>query len=168
MGRQADGVGAARGAPPTRRRPAPSVVYSWQGSQGKEVQTALSTTEKGSALVSLTPKAAAKIRDLLAAKNRSDLALRIYITAGGCSGFSYGMAWDAPAEDDHLLEQEGVRVIVDPMSAAYLEGAEVDFSDQLMGGGFMIRNPNAASTCGCGQSFRTSKEGGSPHSCSCH
>lgn len=130
------------------------------------MQAALSTTEKSSALVTLTPKAAAKIRDLLAAKNRSDLALRIYITAGGCSGFSYGMAWDAPAEDDHRVEHDGVHVIVDPMSAPYLEGAEVDFSDQLMGGGFVIRNPNAASTCGCGHSFKTAKDGGSPQSCS--
>lgn len=126
----------------------------------------MSTTEKGAALLSLTPKATAKVRDLLAAKNRSDLALRIYITAGGCSGFSYGMAWDAAAEDDARVEQEGVRVIVDPMSAPYLEGAEVDFSDELLGGGFVIRNPNAASTCGCGHSFRTAKDGGSAQSCS--
>jgi iron-sulfur cluster assembly protein len=116
-------------------------------------------------MVTLTPKAAAKVRDLLTAKGRTDLALRVYVAAGGCRGLSYGMAWDTPAEDDAVFEQDGVRVVVDPLSEAYLDGAEIDFSEALMGGGFTIRNPNAVSTCGCGQSFRTANDSGSPCSC---
>lgn len=116
-------------------------------------------------VVRMTPKAVAKVRGLLAAKNRTDLALRLYVSAGGCRGFSYGMAWDAPEADDHVFEFEGVRLIVDPMSGQYLDGAEVDFNESLMGGGFTINNPNASSTCGCGQSFRTANDGG--QACSC-
>lgn len=118
-------------------------------------------------MITLTPKAALKVKDLLSQKNRDDLALRIYVTAGGCRGFSYGMAWDSPAEDDAVVEQGGVRVLVDPMSATYLDGAEVDFAEALMGGGFTITNPNASSTCGCGQSFQSKDHAGAPHACSC-
>ena len=118
-------------------------------------------------MITLSPKAAHKVRDLLAAKQRDDLALRIYVSAGGCRGFSYGMAWDSPAEDDAVFEQDGVRVLVDPASAPYLDGAEVDFAEALMGGGFTIQNPNAASTCGCGQSFKSKDGEGAPSSCSC-
>jgi iron-sulfur cluster assembly protein len=120
-------------------------------------------TETG--LVRMTPKAVTKVRELLAAKNRTDLSLRLYVSAGGCRGFSYGMAWDAPDGDDYVFDHEGVRLIVDPLSAQYLDGAEVDFSESLMGGGFTIHNPNAVNTCGCGQSFRTEGEGG--QACSC-
>jgi iron-sulfur cluster assembly protein len=118
-------------------------------------------------LVTLTPKAAHKVKDLLAAKRRDDLALRIYVAPGGCRGFSYGMAWDAPADDDLVMEQDGVRVLVDPESAPYLDGAEVDFNEALMGGGFVIQNPNAVSTCGCGQSFKAKNGEGAPTGCSC-
>jgi iron-sulfur cluster assembly protein len=118
-------------------------------------------------MVTLTPKAAGKVKDLLAQKQRDDLALRIFVSPGGCRGFSYGMAWDSPADDDAVVEIEGVRVCVDPMSAPYLDGAEVDFADALMGGGFTIQNPNAASTCGCGQSFKSKDGEGAPHACSC-
>ena len=118
-------------------------------------------------MVTLTPKAALKVKDLLSQKNRDDLALRIYVSAGGCRGFSYGMAWDSAAEDDEVIEQGGVRVLVDPLSATYLDGAEVDFADALMGGGFTITNPNAASTCGCGQSFQSKDGGGAAHACNC-
>lgn len=117
------------------------------------------------ALVRMSPKAVAKVRELLTAKNRTDLALRLYVSAGGCRGFSYGMAWDAPEGDDHVFDNEGVRLIVDPQSVQYLDGAEVDFSESLMGGGFTIQNPNAVSTCGCGQSFKAEGEGG--QACSC-
>jgi iron-sulfur cluster assembly protein len=119
-------------------------------------------------MITLTPKAATKVKDLLSAKNRTDLGLRLYVSAGGCRGFSYGMAWDAPAGEDAVFEQEGVRLIVDPMSEAYLEGAEVDFNDALMGGGFTIRNPNATGTCGCGQSFRTAGDAGNACGCGGH
>jgi iron-sulfur cluster assembly protein len=117
--------------------------------------------------VTLTPKAALKIRDLLAQKKRDDLALRIYVSAGGCKGYTYGMAWDTPADDDSVIEQEGVRVLIDPLSGPYLDGAEVDFAEALMGGGFTITNPNAVSTCGCGQSFKGRDGGGAPSACGC-
>jgi iron-sulfur cluster assembly protein len=117
--------------------------------------------------VTLTPKAALKVRDLLAQKKRDDLALRIYVAAGGCRGYTYGMAWDTPAEDDAIIEQDGVRVLIDPLSAPYLDGAEVDFAEALMGGGFTITNPNAVSTCGCGQSFKSKDGGGAPSPCGC-
>ena len=118
-------------------------------------------------LVTLTPKAASKVRDLLDQKKRDDLGLRIYITAGGCRGYNYGMAWDSPAEEDQVFDQGGVRVLLDPMSATHMDGAEVDYSEALMGGGFTITNPNASSTCGCGQSFRSKDGGGAPHACGC-
>jgi iron-sulfur cluster assembly protein len=118
-------------------------------------------------MVTLTPKAAHKVKDLLAAKQRSDLGLRIFVQPGGCRGFSYGMAWDEPAEDDAVIEQEGVRVLIDPFSAQYLEGAEVDYHEALMGGGFVIQNPNAVSTCGCGQSFKAKSGEGAPSACGC-
>jgi iron-sulfur cluster assembly protein len=129
---------------------------------GEKVGT---VAEQTGTMVTMTPKAAAKVRDLLAAKQRTDLALRLYVSAGGCRGFSYGMAWDAPEPDDHVFEFDGVKLIVDPMSAMYLDGAEVDFNEALMGGGFTIHNPNAVSTCGCGQSFRTGSDAG--HACGC-
>ncbi len=118
-------------------------------------------------MVTLTPKAASKVRDLLEQKKRDDLGLRIYITSGGCRGYSYGMAWDRAAEEDQVFEQGGVRVLIDPMSMEQMEGAEVDYSEALMGGGFTITNPNASSTCGCGQSFRGKDGGGAPHACGC-
>lgn len=118
-------------------------------------------------MITLSPKAAYKVKDMLASKKRDDLALRIYVQAGGCRGFSYGMAWDAPAEDDAVVEQEGVRVLIDPSSAPYLDGAEVDYNEALMGGGFVIQNPNAVSTCGCGQSFKSGTTEGAPSACGC-
>src|ERR1044071_8364736 len=85
-------------------------------------------------------------------QDRDDLALRVYVTPGGCSGFSYGMTFaEGREDDDTLIEQDGVRIVVDPMSAMYIKGSEIDFVDALMGGGFALRNPNAVSSCGCGQ-----------------
>ncbi len=117
-------------------------------------------------MVTLTQEAMEKVKGLLADKQREDLGLRIFIREGGCRGYSYGMAWDSPSEDDQVFEQGGVRVLVDPVSTIYLDGAEVDFKDELMGGGFTIHNPNATSTCGCGQSFRSASGGGKACSCS--
>jgi len=118
-------------------------------------------------MVTLTPEASAKVKDLLAEKQRDDLGLRIFVREGGCRGFSYGMAWDSPEQDDTVFEQDGIRVMVDPVSTVYLDGAQVDFQDALMGGGFTIHNPNAASTCGCGQSFKSTAGGGAPKACNC-
>ena len=79
--------------------------------------------------------------------------LRMFVESGGCSGFQYGMSFDEPKADDAQLESEGVAVLVDPTSLAYLSGSNIDFDDGLHGKGFEIKNPNAASTCGCGKSF---------------
>jgi len=120
--------------------------------------------------VVLLPTAATKIRSLLAERNMPDHGLRVFVAGGGCSGMQYGMAIEpAPGEFDSVFEQEGVRVFIDPTSMMYLAGAEIDYVDNLMGGGFRIENPNAVSTCGCGHSFRTSgsagaSEGGCGHS----
>jgi iron-sulfur cluster assembly protein len=112
-------------------------------------------------LLSLTESAATKIKQLLA--EESDLGvLRIAIQGGGCSGFQYGLGFDtAAAEGDHELEQHGVTVVVDPFSAPYLQGAEVDYVDSIQAAGFAVNNPNAVSSCGCGHSFQVD-EGASP------
>jgi iron-sulfur cluster assembly accessory protein len=105
-------------------------------------------------MINLTTAAAEKVKGILSQEQGMPLGgLRIYVQGGGCSGFSYGMVLDEVADGDEVFEKEGVRVIVDPMSLKYLEGAEVDYKEDLMGGGFAIKNPNAKSTCGCGHSF---------------
>jgi iron-sulfur cluster assembly protein len=111
------------------------------------------------AALTVTPVAAAKIRELLEARNIPGHALRVFVAGGGCSGLQYGMAFEEkPQEFDTVVETDGVRLIIDPTSVMYVGGATIDFVDSLMGGGFRIDNPNAVSTCGCGHSFRTSGE----------
>jgi iron-sulfur cluster assembly protein len=107
-------------------------------------------------LLTLTPLAAAKVKELMAEEPDADaLVLRVAIQGGGCSGFQYGLGFDSgPAEGDHELSFEGVRVVVDPYSAPYLRGATVDFLNGLQESGFKIDNPNAVSSCGCGHSFQ--------------
>ena len=125
------------------------------------------TTGADQPVVSMTTRAADKLKEVIAKQGRDDLALRVYVTPGGCSGFSYGMTFaEGREEDDTLIEQEGVRIVVDPMSAMYIKGSEIDFVDALMGGGFALRNPNAVSSCGCGQSFRTAEQSGTAKACS--
>lgn len=102
----------------------------------------------------VTPNAIAKVRGLIDEEGNPDLKLRVYVTGGGCSGFQYGFAFDeASAEDDALIEREGVSVVVDSMSYPYLVGATLDYTEGLQGARFTVENPNAASTCGCGSSF---------------
>ena len=112
-------------------------------------------------MINLTEKATLKVKGILEQEkeNIPQGGLRIYVQGGGCSGFSYGMVLDEAAEGDQVFEKEGIKVIVDPMSLRYLEGAEVDYKEDLMGGGFAIKNPNATSTCGCGHSFNAGAEG---------
>ena len=112
-------------------------------------------------LLSLTESAAAKIKQLLA--DEPDVGvLRIAIQGGGCSGFQYGLGFDTgAAEGDLTLEQHGVTVVVDPFSAPYLQGAEVDYVDSIDAAGFAVNNPNAVSSCGCGHSFQVD-EGAAP------
>jgi len=98
--------------------------------------------------------AAAKVRELVAEEGNADLKLRVYIQGGGCSGFQYGFEFDEhQAEDDFAIVTEGVTLLVDPLSLQYLAGASVDYSESLSGAQFVIRNPNAKTTCGCGSSF---------------
>jgi iron-sulfur cluster assembly protein len=108
-------------------------------------------------LVSLTDAAAAKIKQLLAEESDVEV-LRIAIQGGGCSGFQYGLGFDTgAAEGDLEFEQRGVTVVVDPFSAPYLEGAEVDYVDSIQAAGFAINNPNAVASCGCGHSFQVAE-----------
>ena len=101
-----------------------------------------------------TPCAAAKVADLIVEEGNPELKLRLYVTGGGCSGFSYGFAFDeVAAEDDTMIMTEGVALVVDAMSLQYVLGARVDFEDGLEGSRFVIHNPNAQTTCGCGSSF---------------
>ena len=121
-------------------------------------------------MVALTPLAAEKLQAIMQEKNLAEHGLRVFIAGGGCSGFQYGMAFENTMEEgDFVFESSGVRLYVDPASAMYLEGATVDYVDSLMGGGFKIENPNAVSTCSCGQSFSSSQEAGgaSEHGASC-
>jgi iron-sulfur cluster insertion protein len=102
----------------------------------------------------LTNRAADKVRELISEEGNASLKLRVYITGGGCSGFQYGFSFDEEmAEDDTAVEKGGVTVLVDPMSYQYLVGAEVDYAEGFEGARFVINNPNAATTCGCGASF---------------
>ena len=101
-----------------------------------------------------TVAAAAKVRELVREEGNEALALRVYIQGGGCSGFQYGFEFDENrAEDDLAIDTDGVTLLVDPLSLQYLMGAEVDYSESLHGAQFVIRNPNAKTTCGCGSSF---------------
>jgi len=107
-----------------------------------------------SELMNFTSAAARKVRELILADGNPELKLRVYITGGGCSGFQYGFTFDERADEDDLrVERDGVELLIDPLSFQYLEGAEVDYSESLEGARFVIRNPNASTTCGCGSSF---------------
>ena len=101
-----------------------------------------------------TDSAAAKVRELIEEEGNPDLKLRVFVQGGGCSGFQYGFTFDEEvAEDDAVIEKGGVTLLIDPMSYQYLVGAEIDYVEGIEGAQFVIRNPNATTTCGCGQSF---------------
>jgi iron-sulfur cluster assembly accessory protein len=119
-------------------------------------------------VLTVTPEAAAKIKELLQARNIPGYALRVFVAGGGCSGLQYGMAFEEkPQESDTVVEADGVRLIIDPASVLYMGGSTIDFVDNLMSSGFRIDNPNAVATCGCGQSFRTTGTSkAQPGSCS--
>jgi iron-sulfur cluster insertion protein len=106
------------------------------------------------ASINLSARAAKKVQELVAEEENERLKLRVFITGGGCSGFQYGFSFDEEAaEDDTLIEREGVTMLVDPMSFQYLVGSEVDYLEGLEGSRFVVNNPNATTTCGCGASF---------------
>ncbi|WP_221792915.1 iron-sulfur cluster insertion protein ErpA [Oceanobacter mangrovi] len=104
--------------------------------------------------ISLTPAAEEKIRELLIEEADDELCLRVFVTGGGCSGFQYGFTFDdEAAEDDSLIEKDGVRVLIDSLSYSYLVGSMIDYQEGLEGSRFVVTNPSATSTCGCGSSF---------------
>ena len=101
-----------------------------------------------------TDSAANKVKDLIVEEGNPDLKLRVFVTGGGCSGFQYGFTFDEEtSDDDTVIQKNGVTLLVDPMSYQYLVGAEIDYTEGLEGSQFVIKNPNATSTCGCGSSF---------------
>lgn len=106
--------------------------------------------------MTVTAAAAAKASELLAGQPSEDAAVRVFVKSGGCSGYSYGMSIDDRRLDgDRVFEERGVKVVVDPKSWPLLQGSEIDYVENMMGGGFAVNNPNATSACGCGSSFRT-------------
>jgi iron-sulfur cluster assembly accessory protein len=119
----------------------------------------VANTQADTFILTVTPAAVNTIRTLLEQRQIPNHALRVFVTGGGCSGMQYGMAFEETAKEfDRVVEVDGVRLIIDPTSLMYLEGAVIDFVDSLMGGGFRIDNPNAVSSCGCGHSFRTAND----------
>lgn len=112
------------------------------------------TTVAEDSTLTFTDSAASKVRQLMEEENNENLKLRVYITGGGCSGFQYGFTFDENVnEGDTTVDNGGVTLVVDPMSAQYLTGATIDYLEDLQGARFVISNPNATTTCGCGSSF---------------
>lgn len=113
----------------------------------------MNVVEQGAPLI-FTDSAAAKVKELINEEGNSALKLRVFVTGGGCSGFQYGFTFDEESsEEDTVMQKNGVTLLVDPMSFQYLVGAEIDYTEGLEGAQFVIKNPNATSTCGCGSSF---------------
>ncbi|MBI5659858.1 MAG: iron-sulfur cluster insertion protein ErpA [Nitrosomonadales bacterium] len=114
----------------------------------------MNTATETQDLLLFTDNAANKVKQLIEEEGNSDLKLRVFVSGGGCSGFQYGFTFDEVAnEDDTVLDKNGVQLLIDPMSFQYLAGAEIDYQEGLEGSQFVIRNPNAQTTCGCGSSF---------------
>jgi iron-sulfur cluster insertion protein len=111
-------------------------------------------TEQMPSPLVFTDSAASKVKQLIEEEGNPELKLRVFVTGGGCSGFQYGFTFDeATNEDDTLMQKAGVTLLIDPMSLQYLAGAEIDYQENVEGAQFVIKNPNATSTCGCGSSF---------------
>lgn len=106
-------------------------------------------------ILTLTPRAAAEVKDILTQPDNAGKNFRVFVEQGGCSGMQYGMVFDERRDGDFISEHDGITVVVDGISAQYLRGTVVDFSDALTAGGFKITNPNAKESCGCGKSFHT-------------
>lgn len=118
------------------------------------IETSTPDYRSHGAALDFSAAAAHKVRELIDEEGNPALKLRVYINGGGCSGFQYGFSFDEEqSEDDFAIDREGVRLLVDPLSLQYLTGAEVDYTESLSGAQFVIRNPNARTTCGCGSSF---------------
>jgi iron-sulfur cluster assembly protein len=116
-------------------------------------------TETPESAITLTGKAADKIRDLLGGQeDASEQALRVAVRGGGCSGFQYALAFDRRKDDDHVFEDRGVAVVVDKVSMQFVFGSEVDYVEGLQGAGFCVNNPNVVAACGCGSSFQVRED----------
>ena len=125
-------------------------------------------TETETPVIAMSEVATQQLRTLLEQQGNPDLGLRVFVYPGGCSGMSYGMAFeDEINEEDMVFDNAGLKLIVDENSVHYLKGAQIDFEDSLMGGGFRIFNPNAVRSCGCGHSFDTGEEAGYARACGC-
>ena len=119
--------------------------------------------------VTITDKAAENVKKILKEKGAEQGALRVFVAGGGCSGYQYGMTLAQQAEeDDFVIEQNGVRLVVDPESAPLLKGAEIDYVEDVMKSGFTIFNPNAVKSCACGSSFDTADSAGKEQAHACH
>ena len=117
-------------------------------------------------MITVSDHAFTKLKEMLSELDDPKQCLRVFITKGGCDGYSYGMTWDAaPEADDQVIERGGVRVLVDKVSSRLLEGAEIDYVSSVTASGFAIRNPNAVATCGCGHSFKTADDAGEAQPC---
>ena len=108
--------------------------------------------------LNFTDNAASKVKELIAEEGNPELKLRVFVTGGGCSGFQYALAFDAPKEDDHRFENQGVAVVVDKTSMQFVFGSEVDYVEGLTGAGFQVNNPNVVAACGCGSSFQVKED----------
>lgn len=120
------------------------------------------------AAITMTPEAVEQLKEYLVDQDMPDAMLRVFVAPGGCSGLQYGMSVeDVAEEDDWVVEQEGIKLLVDQFSAMYLDGAEIDYVNSLMGGGFTVRNPNAVASCACGHSFDTGENTSTAQGCGC-
>lgn len=124
------------------------------GSTEQKGQIMLDATTQMPSPIVFSDSAATKVSELIVEEGNPNLKLRVFVSGGGCSGFQYGFSFDETAsEDDTVVDKSGVSLLIDPMSFQYLVGAEIDYEEGLEGARFVIRNPNATSTCGCGSSF---------------
>src|SRR5499426_1285977 len=120
------------------------------------------------ATVTLTTDALSQLQSLLEKEANPALGLRVFVSGGGCSGLQYGMAFDDNVRPgDEIVEQSGVRILIDDFSAPYIRGSEIDYVDSLMGAGFTVHNPNAVRSCSCGHSFDTGEDAGTARACGC-
>jgi iron-sulfur cluster assembly protein len=137
----------------------------------KQLATEVETQAPSIELISITSSAVSQLQELISQQEDASpkLGLRVFVYPGGCSGMSYGMAFeDQPGDDDFTIHTQGINLYVDETSAQYVSGAKIDYEDSLMGGGFRILNPNAVRSCGCGHSFDTGSDGESARGCGCH
>jgi iron-sulfur cluster assembly protein len=120
------------------------------------------------ASITITDEAVDQLRDFLVEQGTPQHALRVFVAPGGCSGLQYGMSIEELSDEgDPVVEMKGVKLLVDEFSAMYIDGAEIDFVNSLMGGGFTVRNPNAVASCACGHSFDTGLNEGTAQGCGC-